>query len=74
MFKLWSDLGTNSNDIASLVIETKNKKSKNVVIRAQYRQPDGDFKQYKTVTNKPTRVSRNNATIIGHLKGTLLQI
>ena len=51
MFKLWSDLGTNSNDIASLVIETKNKK-KNVIIRAQYRQPDGDFKQYKTYFKK----------------------
>ena len=25
-----------------------NKRSKNVVINAQYRQPAGDFKQYKT--------------------------
>ena len=60
MFKLWSDLGTNSNDIASLVIETKNKKSKNVVIRAQYRQPDGDFKQYKTYFKKTLFPSQIN--------------
>ena len=47
-FKLRSDLGTNSNDIESLFIETINEKSKSVVINAQYRQPAGDFKQYKT--------------------------
>ena len=47
-FKLRSDLGTNSNDIESLVIEIINKNSKNFVINAQYRQPAGDFKQYKT--------------------------
>ena len=110
------DLGTNSNDTESLVIEIINKNSKNVVINAQYRQPAGDFKQNKTylenffnkikspnkaiyivgdtnlnlidyktnikvknylnllfqknfipVINKPTRVSRNNATIIDHI-------
>ena len=38
-FKLWSDLGTNSNGIESLVIEIINKKSKNAVFSAQYRQP-----------------------------------
>ena len=43
-FKLRSDLGTNNNDIESLVIKI----NKNVVISAQYRQPAGDFKQYKT--------------------------
>ena len=47
-FNLRSDLGTNSNDIESLVIEIINKNSKNVVINAQYRQTAGDFKQYKT--------------------------
>ena len=47
-FKLRSDLGTNSNDIESLGIEIINKKSKNVVISAHYRQPAGNFKQYKT--------------------------
>ena len=47
-FKLRSDLGTNSNEIESLVIEIINKNSKDVVINAQYRQPAGDFKQYKT--------------------------
>ena len=44
-FKLWSDLGTNSNGIESLVIEIINKKSKNAVFSAHYRQPAGDFKQ-----------------------------
>ena len=44
-----SDLGTNSNDIESFAMETMNKKSKNVVISAQYRQPAGDFKQHKTI-------------------------
>ena len=115
-FKLRSDLGTKRNDIESLAIEIINKDNKNVVINAQYRQPAGDFKQYKTylqnffnkmknsdkaiyvvghtnlslldyetnikvknylnllfqksfipVINKPTRVSRNNATIIDHI-------
>ena len=47
-FKLRSDLGTNSNDIESLVIEIINKNSKNVVINAQYRQPARDFIQYKS--------------------------
>ena len=46
-FKLRPDLGTNSNEIESLSIEIINKKSKNVVISAHYRQPAGDFKQYK---------------------------
>ena len=116
-FKLRSDLGANSNEIESLVIEIINKNIKTVVINEQYRQPAGDFKQYKTylanyfnkmknsnkaiyivgdtnlnlidydtnikvknylnllfqknfipVINKPTRVSRNNATIIDHIK------
>ena len=44
-FKLRSDLGTNNNDIESLVIKI----NKNVVISAQYRLlVAGDFKQYKT--------------------------
>ena len=115
-FKLRSDLGTNSNEIESLVIEIINKNCKNVVINAQYRRPAGDFEQHKTylenffnkmknsnkaiyiigdtnlnltdnetnikvknylnllfqknfipVINKPTRVSRSNATIIDHI-------
>ena len=37
-----------SNDIDSLVTEILNTKGKNFVIGAQYRQPVGDFKQYKT--------------------------
>ena len=49
MFKLRSDLATNSNDMDSLGIEIINKKkSENVVISAQYRQAAGGFKQYKT--------------------------
>ena len=47
-FKLRSDLGTNSNDTESLVIQIINKNNKNVVINAQYSQPAGDFKEYKT--------------------------
>ena len=48
-FKLRPDLGTNINDIESLVIEIINKSSKNIVINAQYRQPAGDFKQLKHI-------------------------
>ena len=47
-FKLRSDLGTNSSDIESLAIEIITRNSKNVVINAEFRQPVGDFKQYKT--------------------------
>ena len=42
-----SDLARNSNDIESLTIKIINKKTKNVVISARYRQPASDFKQYK---------------------------
>ena len=47
-FKLRSDFETNNNNIESLVIEIINKKSKNVVINARYRQPAGHFKENKT--------------------------
>ena len=47
--KLRSDLGTNSNDIGPLAVEKINKKIKNVVISAQYRQSGGDFKQIKRI-------------------------
>ena len=80
MFKLWSDLGTNSNDIASLVIETKKKKKMssfahsidNQMVILNNIKPIS--KKLYSRQNKPTRVSHNNATIIDHLKGTLLQI
>ena len=47
-FKLRSDLGTNSKGIESLGIEIINKKKSKNAISAQYRQPAGYFKQYKT--------------------------
>ena len=60
-FNLRSDLGTNINDIESLPIEKINKKSKDVVISAYYRQLAGDFKQYKTylesIDNQPVILS-----------------
>ena len=63
-FKLRSDLGTNSNDIESLAIEIINKKSKNVVISAQYRQPAGDFKQSKTyLENFFNKMKKSNKAI-----------
>ena len=48
MFKLRSDLATRSNDIVPLAMKIINKKGKNHVISAQYRQLYGGFKQYKT--------------------------
>ena len=63
-FKLRSDLGTNNNDIESLAIEIINKKSKNVVISAQYRQPAGDFKQSKThLENFINKMKKSNKAI-----------
>ena len=44
-----SDLATNFNDFESLAIEIINKKSKDVIIRAKYRQPASDFKQLKHI-------------------------
>ena len=43
-FKLRSDLGTNNNDIESLVTQIINKKKQKCRLSAQYRQPVGDFK------------------------------
>ena len=63
-FKLRSDLGTNSNNIESLVIEIINKKSKNVVISAQYRQPVGDFKQNKTYLENFFNKMKNSSRAI----------
>ena len=63
-FKLRSDLGTNNNDIESLAIEIINKKSKNVVISAQYRQPAGDFKQSKAyLENFINKMKKSNKAI-----------
>ena len=63
-FKLRPDLWTKSNDIESLAIEIINKKSKNVVINAQYRKPAGDFKQYKTyLENLFNKMKNSNKTI-----------
>ena len=63
-FKLRSDLGSNSNDIESLVIEVINKNSKNVVINAQHRQPAGDFKQYKTYLENFFNKMKNSNKVI----------
>ena len=63
-FKLRSDLRTNSNEIESLAIEIINKKNKNVVISAQYRQPAGDFKQHKTyIGNFFNKMKNSNKAI-----------
>ena len=74
-FKLKSDLGTNSNDIESLVIEIINKNSKNVVINAQYRQTAGDFKQYKAhLENFFNKMKTSNKAIyiVGNINLNLL--
>ena len=46
-FKLRSDLGSNSNDIESIVIEIINKKKQKCCHSAHHRQTAGDFNQYK---------------------------
>ena len=59
-----SDLARNSNDIESLAIKIINKKTKNVVISAQYRQPAGDFKHYKIyLENFFNKVKNSNKAI-----------
>ena len=63
MFKPRLDLATNSNDIELLAIEIINKKRKNVVVSAQYRQPFSDYKQYKTYhENFFNKVKNSNKT------------
>ena len=42
-FKLRDDLSINSNSIESLTIEIFNKKTKNIILSAIYRPPDGDL-------------------------------
>ena len=61
MFKLGSDLGTNSNEIINRDDKQKNK---NVVISQQHRQPAGDFKQYKTyLENSFNKMKNSNEAI-----------
>ena len=74
-FKLRSDLGTKRNDIESLAIEIINKDNKNVVINAQYRQPAGDFKQYKTYLQNFFNKMKNSDKaiyVVGHTNLSLL--
>ena len=69
-FKLRSHLATNSNDIESLAIIIINKKAKILSFCAQYRQPNGDFKQYKTYLENFFNAMKNyNKTI--HIVGDI---
>ena len=104
-FNVRHDLSANNADIVALCVEIINKKSKNILINTQYRQPTrncNEFEAYlntflakskttdKTcflvgdlnlnlivnlifqhslvpIVNKPTRVTKNNATLIDYI-------
>ena len=115
-FNVRHDLSVNNADIEALCVEIINKKSKNILINTQYRQPAGNFNEFEAylntflakskttdkicflvgdlnlnlmdyqsnakvrdfvnlifqhslvpIVNKPTRVTKNNATLIDYI-------
>ena len=115
-FNIRHDLSVNNADIEALCVEIINKKSKNILINTQYRQPAGNFNEFEAylntflakskttdktcflvgdlnvnlidhqsdakvedfanlifqqslvlIVNKPTRVAKNNATLIDYI-------
>ena len=72
IFKPRPEFATNSNNIESLAIEIVNMKSKNVAISARYRQPAGDFKQYKTYLQDFFNKMKNYNTAINIVGDTNL--
>ena len=50
-FNIRHDLSVNNADIEALYIEIINKKSKNININTQYRQPAGNFNQFEAYLN-----------------------
>ena len=50
--KTREDLSINCDPIESLCLETKKKKSRNIVLKFIYRPPNGDVKEFKKHLNK----------------------
>ena len=50
-FNIRHDLSVNNADIEALCIEIINKKSKNILINTQYRQPAGNFNEFEAYLN-----------------------
>ena len=50
-FNIRHDLSVNNADIEALCVEIINKKSKNILINTQYRQPAGNFNEFEAYLN-----------------------
>ena len=50
-FNIRHDLSVNNVDIEALCLEIINKKSKNILINTQYRQPAGNFNEFEAYLN-----------------------
>ena len=50
-FNIRHDISANNADIKALCVEIINKKSKNILINAQYRQPAGNFNEFEAYLN-----------------------
>ena len=50
-FNIRHDISVNNADIKALCVEIINKKSKNILINAQYRQPAGNFNEFEAYLN-----------------------
>ena len=50
-FNVRHDLSVNNADIEALCVEIINKKSKNILINTQYRQPAGNFNEFEAYFN-----------------------
>ena len=51
IFNIRHDLSANNADIEALCVEIINKKSKNILINTQYRQPAGSFNEFEAYLN-----------------------
>ena len=50
-FNVRHDLSVNNADVEALCVEIINKKSKNILINTQYRQPAGNFNDFEAYLN-----------------------
>ena len=69
------DLSVNNADIETLCIEIINKKSKNILINTQYRQPAGNFNEFEAYLNTfpaNTKTTDKTCFLVGDLNLNLI--
>ena len=70
-FNVRHDLSVNNADIEALCVEIINKKSNNIVINTQYRQPAGNFNKFEAYLNAflaKSKTTDKTCFLVGDLK------